>query len=79
MHLLTIASLFFLLKQYYLTAFQMLIVIAMSEMFQQCLQERKDEKVLQCMKTCDAFKHTPNSYQAWKVVGEVQNLFDVYG
>ena len=29
----------------------MLIVIAMSEMFQQCLQERKDERVL--YETCD--------------------------
>ena len=39
--------------QYYLTAFQMLIVIAMPEMFQQCLQEREVERVLY-MKTCDA-------------------------
>ena len=36
------------LKQYYLTTFQMLIVIVMSEMFQQCLyiQERNDKRVL---------------------------------
>ena len=32
--------------QYYLTTFQMLIVIVMSEMFQQCLQEQKGERVL---------------------------------
>ena len=44
MHLLTIALHFSI--QYYLTAFQMLIVIAMPEMFQQCLQERDVERVL---------------------------------
>ena len=45
MHLLTIALHFSI--QYYLTAFQMLIlVIAMPEMFQQCLQEREVERVL---------------------------------
>ena len=44
MHLLTIALHFSI--QYYLTGFQMLIVIAMSEMFQQCLQEREVERVL---------------------------------
>ena len=32
--------------QYYLTASQMLIVIAMPEMFQQCLHERELERVL---------------------------------
>ena len=39
MHLLTIALHFSI--QYYLTAFQMLIDIAMPEMFQQCLHERE--------------------------------------
>ena len=45
MHLLTIAS-HKKQQQYYLTAFQMLIVIATSKMFQQCLQDRKDERIL---------------------------------
>ena len=44
MHLLTIALHFSI--QYYLTAFQMLIVIAMPEIFQQCLHEREVERVL---------------------------------
>ena len=44
MHFLTIYIAFFI--QFYLTAFQMLIVITLSETFQQCLQEREDERVL---------------------------------
>ena len=44
MHLLTIALHFSI--QYHLTAFQMLIGIAMPEMLQQCLQERAVERVL---------------------------------
>ena len=44
MHLLTISLHFSI--QYYLTAFQMLIVIAMPEMLQQCLQEKEVERVV---------------------------------
>ena len=50
MHLLTRALHFSI--QYYLKPFQMLIIIAMPEMFQQCLQEREVERVLN--ETCDA-------------------------
>ena len=36
----------FLFIQYWLPTFQMIIAIIMSEMFQQCLQERNGKRVL---------------------------------
>ena len=57
MHLLTIALHFSI--QYYLTAFQMLIVIDMPEMFKQCLHEREVERVLYENLWCNYCEQVP--------------------
>ena len=50
---------------YLITAFQMLIVIAMPEMFQQCLQEREVERVLYETLCCNCEQVSVVSFK-WK-------------